>query len=74
MYWDANDKVTVTVMGDGETDLDLYIFDEDDNLVAYDTDYTDTCYCNFTAETSGNYTIAVVNLGTFVNYFSLNIN
>ncbi len=73
IYFDANEKVNISVMGDGDTDLDLYIFDEDENLVAFDTDYTDKCTCNFTTETSGNYIIVVKNCGTFVNYYSLNI-
>jgi hypothetical protein len=73
IHWDANEKVCVTVTGDGDTDLDLYIFDEYDNLVAADEDYTDKCICNLTVERSGEYTIVVVNCGTFVNYYSLNI-
>ena len=73
LYCSANESVYVTVVGDGDTDLDLYIFDTDENLVTYDTDYTDICTCEFTAECSGYYTIVVKNCGKFVNYYSLHV-
>src|SRR3712207_964232 len=33
----------VMISGAGYTDLDLYIYDRDGNMVAYDEDHTDLC-------------------------------
>jgi hypothetical protein len=51
----------VAVIGDGDTDLDLYVYDPAGRLVAKDDDPTDRCYVRFFPRTSGTYTIKVVN-------------
>ncbi len=51
----------VVVIGDGDTDLDLYVYDPAGRLVAKDDDETDRCYVRFFPRTSGTYTIKVVN-------------
>lgn len=57
----------VLVSGDGDTDLDLYIYDSNGNLIAADTDYTDDCYVNWIPAWTGRYTIRVVNRGRVYN-------
>ena len=51
----------VAVIGDGDTDLDVYIYDQAGRLVGSDEDETDRCYVRFFPRTTGIYTIKVVN-------------
>lgn len=59
----------VLVSGDGDTDLDLYIYDSNGNLIASDTDYTDDCYVRWVPAWTGRYTIRVVNRGGVYNNY-----
>ncbi len=43
IYFEGGDLGEVAVIGDGDTDLDLYIYDENGNLIDDDEDYTDDC-------------------------------
>ena len=36
----AGQTAVVTVIGDGDTDLDLYVYDENGNLIDKDVDYS----------------------------------
>lgn len=59
----------VAVIGDGDTDLDLYIYDSNGNLIASDADYTDTCYVSWTPRWTGNFVVKVVNRGSVANRY-----
>lgn len=59
----------VLVSGDGDTDLDLYVYDSNGNLIAADTDYTDDCYVNWIPAWTGKFTIRVVNRGRVYNNY-----
>lgn len=59
----------VLVTGDGDTDLDMFIFDENGNLVCSDDDRTDQCYCRWNPRWSGAFTIKVKNLGDVYNQY-----
>jgi hypothetical protein len=61
----------VRVIGDGDTDLDLYVLDENGHVVAADTDYTDTCVVVWQPRWTGRFTIRVVNCGSVYNHFAL---
>lgn len=61
----------VVVIGDGDTDLDLYVYDENGNLVASDTDYTDNCYVRWYPKWTGNFRIKIVNRGYVYNNYVL---
>lgn len=61
----------VAVVGDGDTDLDLYVYDSNGNLIASDTDYTDDCYVSWTPAWTGRFTIKVVNRGLVANRYVL---
>lgn len=65
------EHVDVWGRGDGDTDLDLYVFDPSDRLVASDEGYTDSMSVSFEARRSGTYTIQVRNLGSVWNAFTL---
>ena len=64
----------VAVVGDGDTDLDLYIYDSNGNLIEKDDDYTDTCYCSWTPKWTGAFTIKIKNRGGVCNYYTLYTN
>lgn len=61
----------VAVIGDGDTDLDLYIYDENGNLITADTDYTDQCLVEFTPRWTGVFRVRVVNNGYVYNNYVL---
>jgi len=61
----------VGVSGNGNSDLDLYIYDENGNVIVADTDYSDDCYVSWYPRWTGNYLIRVVNTGTYRNYFTI---
>ena len=67
----ANYLAEVGISGDGDTDLDLYIFDSKGNLIAADEDYTDDCYVYWFPPKTGRYQIVVVNRGRIPNKYIL---
>lgn len=67
----ADVKVVVYLKGDGDTDLDLYIYDEADNLIDSDTDTSDECYCEWTPKWRGKFKIKVKNIGSVYNAYTM---
>ena len=65
----ANQLAEILVSGDGDTDLDLYVYDSNGNLIASDTDYSDDCYVRWVPAWTGRYTLRVVNRGPVYNRF-----
>jgi hypothetical protein len=57
----GGETATVYVEGDGSTDLDLYVFDQYGQLVAYDDDNTDDCLARWVPARTGFYRIVIVN-------------
>jgi len=53
----------IGVIGDGDCDLDLYVYDENGNLIRSDTDGTDRCYVRWTPRWTGPFLVKVKNLG-----------
>ncbi|MGI9518483.1 MAG: hypothetical protein ACR2NP_15615 [Pirellulaceae bacterium] len=64
----------VMVRGDGDTDLDLYIYDANGNLIVADEDYTDNCVCDFLPYVTSEFTIHIVNRGSVYNRYRLMTN
>ena len=65
----VNQLAEVLVSGDGDTDLDLYVYDSNGNPIASDTDYSDDCYVRWVPAWTGRYTIRIVNRGPVYNRF-----
>jgi hypothetical protein len=61
----------VAVIGDGDTDLDLYIEDEFGNIIVRDLDYTDRTYVQWTPRWTGAYKVKIRNLGRVYNQYTL---
>ena len=67
-FW-ASELAEVCVSGDGDTDLDLYVYDANGNLIGSDTDYTDECVVRWVPAWTGTFIIKVVNRGALYNNF-----
>lgn len=65
----ASRLAEVAVLGDGDTDLDLYIYDSNGNLIASDTDYSDECYVSWVPKWTGKFYIKIVNRGGVYNRY-----
>jgi len=61
----------VLISGDGDTDLDLYIYDENGNFIAKDDDYSDDCLVRFVPKWTGSFKIKVINRGRVYNDYLL---
>lgn len=67
-FW-AKELAEVCVSGDGDTDLDLYVYDENGNLIGSDTDYTDECVVRWVPAWTGIFIIKIVNRGALYNNY-----
>ncbi len=72
-FW-ASELAEVIVIGDGDNDLDLYIYDQNGNLIASDTDYTDQCVCRWVPAWTGSFRIRIVNRGAIYSDFAIATN
>ena len=69
-FW-AGVPARVALKGDGDTDLDLYVYDEFGNLVASDTDGSDLCAVEWYPRWTGAFRIRVVNRGPVYNEYRI---
>jgi hypothetical protein len=67
----ANQYAEILVSGDGDTDLDLYVYDSNGNLIVKDDDYTDDCYVRWIPAWTGNFIVKIVNRGPIYNNYVL---
>lgn len=67
-FW-AKELAQVGVSGNGNTDLDLYVYDANGNLIGSDTDYSDDCIVRWVPAWTGTFIIKVVNRGIYNNRF-----
>ena len=64
----GGEPARIVVSGDGDSDLDLYVYDENDNLVCSDDDSSDDMICGWTPSWTGTYTVRVKNRGMANRY------
>lgn len=67
----ANRLAEIVVSGDGDTDLDLYVYDSNGNLIVKDVDYTDDCYVRWYPKWTGRFIVKIVNRGPLYNRYVL---
>lgn len=61
---------TILVVGDGDGDLDLWVYDGDNGaLIGSDTDSSSVCISNWTTRYEGPFTIVVKNVGNIYEKF-----
>lgn len=70
----GRERAVMAVSGDGDTDLDLFVYDENGNEVCRDDDYTDQLYCEWTPRWTGPFSVRIVNLGGVYNRYRLMTN
>jgi hypothetical protein len=70
----GGEQAAVWVSGDGDTDLDLQISDENGNYICSDTDDTDTMLCRWTPVWTGSFRISIKNNGRVLNRYKLAVN
>ena len=65
-------KAVVTLLATEDiSDLDLYVYDEYDNLIGYDNDATSQCVVSFTPRWDGYFYIVVENTGLLPNPYMI---
>jgi hypothetical protein len=67
----AGELAEIVLSGDGDTDLDLYVYDANGNLIAKDDDYSDDCYVSWVPKWTGAFTVKVKNRGSVYNRYTL---
>ena len=67
----GGESALVIVTGDGDTDLDLFVYDENGNFITSDTDAGDDCVVSFNPRWTGNFKIKVKNYGRGYNNYVL---
>ena len=55
------------VVGSGNTDIDLYVYDSNGNLIVKDEGPTDVCYAAWVPRWNGTFLIKIVNRGSYSN-------
>lgn len=70
----GGEPACVVISGDGDTDLDVYVYSPNNTLVAKDDDYTDQCVAAWTPGKTQTYTIKVVNRGRVSNLYRMAVN
>ena len=63
----------ITVRGDGDSDLDAYLYDQFGNLVSSDDDSTDLCIVSVLPRWTGPFTLVVRNRGSRANAYSVTL-
>ncbi len=66
-------KASVTVRSDKETDVHLFVYDEDKKVVAKDDSPGPTCDLTFTPKKAGKYLVEVINQGPGANRCTLKV-
>src|SRR5262245_13291203 len=70
----GSEQADILVVGDHNTDLDMFIYDENGNLILSDTNYTDPCAASFVPLWTGPFTIVVQNRCGLYNSYSISTN
>ncbi len=70
----AGEPAVVVLKGDGDTILDLKVYDENGHLIAADVDEGAGALVKWTPRWSGKYIIKVVNHGPVYNHYRLATN
>lgn len=70
----GGERGSIRVDGDGDTDLDCYVYNSAGTMVAYDNDMTDYCVLDWYQSSTGNVRLEIRNLGDVYNQYILSTN
>jgi hypothetical protein len=74
MSFRGNSTAEVAVVGDGDTDLDLFVYDENGNLICQDLNYSDQSFCRWVPRWTGPFTVKIRNNGGVSNSYVMMTN
>lgn len=69
--FNGNQYAEVGIAGDGSSELDIEVYDQNGNLICSDYSWGDVAYCDWSPIWTGNFTVAVLNNGSRGNYYWL---
>ena len=73
--FEGGEPAVVLVIGDGDGDLDLWVYDENSGgLIKKDTDTTSECMASWTPRYTGPFTIRVKNVGSIAERYVVVVN
>jgi hypothetical protein len=64
-------RAEIAIVGDGDSDLDVVVLDENGNTICYDVSYSDKVYCNWVPRWNGAFRVVVENTGRSRNSYYL---
>jgi len=67
----GGERADVKVSGDGSSDLDLFVYDQNGNEVCRSRTYGDDEHCSFKPIWSGPFMIKIVNEGRYSNDYTI---
>lgn len=67
----GGEPAEMIVEGDGDTDLDCWVYDENGNLISSDTDLTDLCVMAWQPRWTGPFSLKVENFGSVWNGYCI---
>lgn len=67
----GNSYAELAIVGDGDSNLDVLVTDENGNTICYDVSWTDKVYCDFVPAWNGYFYITVQNNGRKRNSYYL---
>ncbi len=70
-HFSKEEPVSLIVRGDGYTDLDVYVYDSNGNLILSDEDYTDDCLMEWTPKANEAYRVVIKNRGRVYNNYTI---
>ena len=74
ILFEGRRRAFVSVSGDGDTDLDCYVYDHHGHLVDSDQDGTDECRLEWWPRSTGSFTVRVRNRGHVYNHYTMHTN
>jgi len=67
----GGELAAVYVEGDGDSDLDLFVYDENGHLIGSDEDMTDACLVRWNPRWTGQFVVVIVNHGPMSNMYKM---
>lgn len=68
-----DEEVILIVTGDGDTDLDLFVYDSRESLVDFDARDCDRCVAHWVTDQAAVYRVEVHNLGGVFNDYRISV-
>ena len=74
IVFEGEEPARINVTGDHSSDLDCYVYDNKNNLVASDDDATDACNLRWTPSWTGKFKLKITNRGSSANEYVVQTN